>query len=89
MIPDWQRALQKATNRLAAGGELHIVDFGPCSGLPDVSKTLLYAWLKRFHVSPRTTLFATVEQLASSQHKTFLNSLSHCGYAQHVVLQSE
>jgi S-adenosylmethionine-diacylgycerolhomoserine-N-methlytransferase len=89
MIPDWKLALHTASARLAPAGELHVVDFGPCSSLPRMTKTLLYGWLKRFHVSPRTSLFATVEQLAHSQHMTYLNILSHRGYAQHAILQNE
>jgi S-adenosylmethionine-diacylgycerolhomoserine-N-methlytransferase len=86
MIPDWQLALQTATKRLAPAGELHVVDFGPCSGLPAVTKTLLYAWLKRFHVTPRTSLFTAFEKLAHSEQMLCQRSLSHRGYAQHFKL---
>jgi S-adenosylmethionine-diacylgycerolhomoserine-N-methlytransferase len=86
MIPDWQQALLTATERLAPSGELHVVDFGPCSGLPAVTKTLLYAWLKRFHVTPRTSLFTAFEHLAHSEQMLCQSSLSHRGYAQHAKL---
>jgi S-adenosylmethionine-diacylgycerolhomoserine-N-methlytransferase len=86
MIPDWKLALHTASQRLARAGELHVVDFGPCNGLPDMTKTLLYAWLKSFHVSPRASLFSTVEQLARSQGMSNQNSITHRGYAQHSVL---
>ena len=86
MIPDWQQALQTATKRLAPAGELHVVDFGPCSSLPVVTKTLLYAWLKRFHVTPRTSLFTAFEHLAHSEQMLCQSSLSHRGYAQHAKL---
>jgi S-adenosylmethionine-diacylgycerolhomoserine-N-methlytransferase len=88
MIPDWQQALKTATDRLAPKGELHVVDFGPCSGLPNMTKVFLHAWLKRFHVTPRASLFAAFEQLAETQQMTCQNSLSHRGYAQHAVLCS-
>jgi S-adenosylmethionine-diacylgycerolhomoserine-N-methlytransferase len=86
MIPEWQQALQTASNLLSANGQLHVVDFGSCGGLPVAAKSALYAWLKRFHVTPRTSLFETVETLARAQQKTFQNSFSHRGYAQHAVL---
>lgn len=88
MIPDWQLALQTASQRLAPAGELHVVDFGPCSGLPGITKTLLYAWLQRFHVTPRATLFKTFEQLAQMRKMVCQNAVSHRGYAQHSVLCS-
>ena len=86
MIPDWQMALSAAADLLSERGELHVVDFGPCTGLPGLAKTSLYAWLKRFHVTPRTSLFSTVEQLALTRNMTKNTVLSHRGYAQHAVL---
>jgi S-adenosylmethionine-diacylgycerolhomoserine-N-methlytransferase len=86
MIPDWQQALQTASQRLAPDGELHVVDFGPCSNLPNFTKSLLYAWLKRFHVTPRTSLFAHAQRLALSHKMKCQSTISHRGYAQHVVL---
>lgn len=88
MIPEWQQALQTASQRLAPAGELHVVDFGPCSNLPGFTKAFLYAWLKRFHVTPRTSLFPTAQQLALSQNMDCRNTVSHRGYAQHVVLSN-
>jgi S-adenosylmethionine-diacylgycerolhomoserine-N-methlytransferase len=88
MIPDWKLALQTASHRLASAGELHVVDFGPCADLPDMTKSLLYAWLKRFHVTPRVSLFETCEQLAEARNMLFQRSLSHRGYAQHAVLRN-
>jgi S-adenosylmethionine-diacylgycerolhomoserine-N-methlytransferase len=86
MIPDWKLALLTASQRLAVAGELHVVDFGPCNGLPRLTRTLLYGWLKRFHVSPRSSLFSTVEQLARTQGMSCHKAFSHRGYAQHAVI---
>ena len=88
MIPDWELALLTAAKRLAPGGELHVVDFGPCSGLPAVAKSSLYAWLKRFHVTPRNSLFARFEHLAQSRNMICDTQLSHRGYAQHAALRN-
>ena len=88
MIPDWEQALRTATLLLAQDGELHVVDFGPCTGLPGLAKSSLYAWLKRFHVTPRTSLFGSVAHLAQSRDMICDTLLTHRGYAQHAVLRS-
>jgi len=59
MIPDWQRALQAADQSLSQQGLVHIVDFGDFKNLP--GKTVLLAWLRIFHVSPRADLFKNLE----------------------------
>ena len=86
MIPDWQQALHTAAERLAPGGELHVVDFGPCSGLPVAAKSVLYGWLDRFHVTPRVSLFSAMADLAAARSMTCKNLLSHRGYAQHAIV---
>ncbi|MFO1033337.1 MAG: class I SAM-dependent methyltransferase [Hyphomicrobiales bacterium] len=87
MIPAWQDSLQTAAARLAPGGELHVVDFGPCTGLPLLAKNSLYAWLRQFHVTPRGQLFATVERIARAGRLTMETAYTHRGYAQHAVLR--
>jgi S-adenosylmethionine-diacylgycerolhomoserine-N-methlytransferase len=88
MIPDWEQALSIAAERLVSGGELHVVDFGPCTSLPKTAKAGLYAWLRRFHVTPRTALFENFAQLARSRNMVSDSFLTHRGYAQHAVLRS-
>ena len=56
MVPEWQMALRHAFSLLAKDGELHIVDFGQCEGLPRGFRAMLFRWLELFHVSPRTGL---------------------------------
>jgi S-adenosylmethionine-diacylgycerolhomoserine-N-methlytransferase len=56
MVPEWQMALRHAFSLLAKDGELHIVDFGQCEGMPRGFRTLLFHWLDLFHVSPRAGL---------------------------------
>jgi S-adenosylmethionine-diacylgycerolhomoserine-N-methlytransferase len=62
MIPDWQQVLAAAKNILARSGEVHIVDFGDCQGLPSGFAGLLSAWLARFHVSIRSDLPEVIER---------------------------
>ncbi len=57
MIPDWQKALDAAIDALNPGGSLHIADFGQQEGWPGGFRRILQAWLKRFHVTPRESLF--------------------------------
>jgi len=66
MIPSWQAVIERAVAQLAPGGELHIVDFGDLRGLPGWSKSLLHAWLTRFHVTPRALMFRASADIAAA-----------------------
>lgn len=50
IIPPWKESLDHAFELLPAGGEIHIIDFGSQSGLPEVFRKALFGWLKMFHV---------------------------------------
>lgn len=56
MIPPWQAAIHEALKALGPGGELHVVDFGQQSGWPKWFEKLIFAWLKKFSVTPRDDL---------------------------------
>lgn len=66
MAPDWEAALRTAAQHIAPGGSLHVVDFGQCEELPDVFRRALFAWLSRFHVTPRADLETALEGVAAS-----------------------
>lgn len=66
MIPPWEAALSQALSHLARGGQLHIVDFGQLERLPPVCRALLFAWLGRFHVTPRADLPGRLHDMASA-----------------------
>lgn len=70
MIPAWQRAIAQGASVLAPGGQLHIVDFGDFSGLPDPVAAFLRLWLGWFHVSPREDLIGVTAQIASQRGLT-------------------
>jgi S-adenosylmethionine-diacylgycerolhomoserine-N-methlytransferase len=65
MIPDWQSALRHAASLLSPSGELHIVDFGQSSHLPQSFRRALFHWLAIFHVQPRSNLKSALLQLAA------------------------
>lgn len=71
MIPVWEQAVHHASKQLNEGGELWIVDFGQQSRLPHWFKTLLHAWLAKFHVTPRANLEAVMAEAASSIGGTY------------------
>jgi S-adenosylmethionine-diacylgycerolhomoserine-N-methlytransferase len=84
MVPEWQMALRHAFSLLAPGGELHIVDFGQCEGLPRSFRNLLFRWLDLFHVSPRAGL---KNELAKIHDSTVHFEAPYRGYAWLATLQ--
>lgn len=86
MIPDWQAALAKATEVLAPGGSLHIVDFGDGAGLPGPARKALFGWLARFHVSPRFDLREVCERVAHERSLQLDYERGPLGYYQMVRL---
>lgn len=67
MIPDWKQALNAASQNLAPGGCIHVVDFGDLEGLGRLPRSLLLAWLKQFHVAPRVELLQNLERSGGSR----------------------
>lgn len=67
MIPDWQSTIRNSLALLAEGGELLIVDFGDQRGLPGLFRRMLYGWLAKFQVTPRTELAEFCETLAQER----------------------
>lgn len=86
MIPDWQGAIRTAARHLAPGGTLHIVDFHDQSGLPRAFRRVLWAWLARFHVTPRTDLAEVSARIAAETGCTATHRPLYRGYAQYVVI---
>ncbi len=66
MIPPWQGVVARALEALAAGGSLHIVDFGDQAGLPTPFRAALNGWLAHFHVTPRLDMAEVVARLAAA-----------------------
>jgi S-adenosylmethionine-diacylgycerolhomoserine-N-methlytransferase len=81
MIPSWRDALERALDALAPGGSLHVVDFGPGSGLPEAFRIGLRRWLAAFDVIPRDDLGAAVEALSAKRGLTCEIESRFRGYA--------
>ncbi|MEP3279727.1 MAG: class I SAM-dependent methyltransferase [Stappiaceae bacterium] len=60
MIPSWQAAIENAIHCLSPEGRMLIVDFGQQERLPRPFRNLLFAWLARFHVSPRADMITVL-----------------------------
>ena len=65
MIPDWQNTIRHSSTLLGENGSLHIVDFGQQERLPSWFRSMLFAWLTKFHVSPRGDLETYLNDLAA------------------------
>jgi S-adenosylmethionine-diacylgycerolhomoserine-N-methlytransferase len=81
MIPDWEKAVDSAIAALNPGGSLHIADFGQQEGLPRGFHRALQGWLRRFHVSPRATLFEVIQVKAKENGAEAKLSSIGRGYA--------
>lgn len=66
MIPDWKQAIRAAGSSISSTGRIHIVDFGDLAGFAPPLRAGLLAWLRLFHVAPRTELLHTLEANADA-----------------------
>jgi S-adenosylmethionine-diacylgycerolhomoserine-N-methlytransferase len=70
-----------ARGLVAAGGSLHLVDFGDCSGLPGPFKAALRRWLAAFEVKPRDDLAEALAALSASRGLASATEPWRRGYA--------
>jgi S-adenosylmethionine-diacylgycerolhomoserine-N-methlytransferase len=87
MIPAWTKVLDQSVVCLSQQGALHVVDFGPGTGLPKVSLIALRRWLKLFDVSPRDDLQNEMMKLAKRENLVVRHESRFRGYAQHSVAE--
>ncbi|MFE0015134.1 class I SAM-dependent methyltransferase [Mesorhizobium sp. NPDC059054] len=81
MIPGWEKTVAAGLAALAPGGSLHIVDFGQQERLPGWFRSLLRAWLKKFHVSPRESLREVLESESAKAGASLSFERLYRGYA--------
>lgn len=87
MIPHWPDVLAACAKSLDDKGELHIVDFGQCEGLPAAFRRVLFAWLAHFSVEPRAGLEQELVKFAAKQGLELEISRLYRDYAVHAVLR--
>jgi S-adenosylmethionine-diacylgycerolhomoserine-N-methlytransferase len=88
MIPDWRGAVDAAIMALAPGGELHIVDFGQQEHLPRWFRSILQAWLRKFHVTPRADLREVLQAAADARNAKLMFEKIGGGYAWRAVIMT-
>ena len=88
MIPDWRTALAGGLDCLAPGGRLAVVDFGQQENLPAWFRHALFAWLKRFHVTPREELSRAIATLALERGFAWRVRPLYRGYAWHGTVEA-
>ncbi|WP_144222323.1 class I SAM-dependent methyltransferase [Mesorhizobium amorphae] len=81
MIPGWEKTVAAGLTVLAPGGSLHVVDFGQQERLPGWFRSLLRAWLKKFHVSPRDSLREVLESESTKAGASLSFERLYRGYA--------
>jgi len=81
MIPPWREALAHAFTLLAPEGQLHVVDFGQCEGLPRLARAALFRWLGLFHVHPRAELVDEIRAASAARDCDFSFTPLYRGYA--------
>jgi S-adenosylmethionine-diacylgycerolhomoserine-N-methlytransferase len=90
MVPAWQQALLHANEVVAAaGGRLLIVDFGQQERLPAWFRRMLFDWLARFHVTPRTELETALRKLANEHGGSARFDRLYRGYAYSAAIAHE
>ncbi len=87
MMDDPSLALTRAADALAAGGRLHVVDFGPMDGLPRLFARAMAAWLDRFGVHHRPEVEQTLRQLAEHRGGACRRHRLAGGYAERLELR--
>lgn len=90
MIPPWREALAHAAQLTASpGGRLSVVDFGEQDGLPAWFRSVLHAWLARFHVTPRADLRPILSDIAAATGGTLQFARLYRDYAVYAVISPQ
>ncbi|MDH6232457.1 S-adenosylmethionine-diacylgycerolhomoserine-N-methyltransferase [Mesorhizobium soli] len=86
MIPGWEKTVSAALTVLKPEGSLHVVDFGQQERLPRWFRSMLRAWLAKFHVEPRATLRQELEAEAGKRASSVFFETLYRGYAVKAVV---
>ncbi len=86
MVPEWRQLIENAVGMLEEGGSVHVVDFGQLDNLPGTFRYALFAWLRRFHVTPRADLGRTLDIVATRHGMAVQFKKLYRGYSYYGVL---
>ncbi|MEQ1715596.1 MAG: class I SAM-dependent methyltransferase [Hyphomicrobium sp.] len=87
MIPDWEKAVERAVVALGPGGRLAIVDFGRMETMPVLAKTAFRAFLAHYNVTPRDALEPVLREIAKRHGLAISFEQTRQGYAAYAVLE--
>ena len=88
MIPEWQAALRVGISACEPeNGRMSVVDFGRQEDLPALFRTLLFAWLARFHVTPRAQLPDELRELTATRMASLRIAQLYRGYCTYAELR--
>ncbi|HFB2047796.1 MAG TPA: 2-methoxy-6-polyprenyl-1,4-benzoquinol methylase, mitochondrial [Hyphomicrobiaceae bacterium MAG_BT-2024] len=87
MIPSWRKTLDASLAAVSSEGSLHVIDFGQQSSWPKIFRVMLFAWLGKFKVYPRSELKMELNIRAENIGFDFKYHQLYGGYADYVVLK--
>ena len=87
MIPVWKEALHHASNFLAPGGSLHVVDFGQQEEMPAWTRSILGWWLAKFHVTARSDFDEIMQDVAEKLEASCVVQQLYRDYARYAVVR--
>lgn len=87
IIPPWQESLDHACTKLAADGEIHIVDFGSQNGLPKFFRYILFWFLDKFHVYHKPEILEHLREMEKDGKGALVVKDLYKGYAYHAIFK--
>jgi len=85
IIPPWPESLDHALELLPSGGQIHIVDFGSQSELPEYFRKFLFWWLKKFHVYYKPEILSYLKRMDIEKKGSLEVQTLYKGYAYRAI----
>lgn len=87
IIPPWRESLDHALHLLPAGGEIHIIDFGPMANMPSYARAFIFWWLRIFHVFYKPEIEQYLQRLEYEKRGLLNLKYLFNGYCYHAVFK--
>jgi S-adenosylmethionine-diacylgycerolhomoserine-N-methlytransferase len=87
MIPDWPATVECAVSQLAAGGQLHIVDFGRMDRMSSLPRAAFLRFLAHYNVTPRRDLEVVLQAAAKRHGLSITFEEMRSGYTAYALLR--